>query len=83
MQSDADDRVAGDPPGRSHRRRDAAQGDLEPFPFLWNRNGALGSCLDAFSSREPVSTSLENALRSLELKRPCPARDKAAFFLRG
>jgi hypothetical protein len=27
-----------------------------------NRNGALVSCFDAFSSREPVSTSLENAL---------------------
>src|ERR1700723_3862293 len=35
---------------------------LEPFPFRWNRNGALDSCFDAFSSREPVSTSLENAL---------------------
>src|SRR5437667_10112249 len=35
---------------------------LEPFPFRWNRNGALSFCFDAFSSREPVSTSLENAL---------------------
>ncbi|WP_275196402.1 hypothetical protein [Bradyrhizobium sp. CSA207] len=35
---------------------------LEPFPFRWNRNGALDYCLDAFSLREPVSTSLENAL---------------------
>jgi hypothetical protein len=35
---------------------------LEPFPFRLNRNGALVSCFDAFSSREPVSTSLENAL---------------------
>src|SRR5580698_2564311 len=43
---------------------------LEPFPFRSNRNGALDSCFDAFSSREPVSTpdqvrgrlSLENAL---------------------
>ncbi|MVT75692.1 hypothetical protein GPL20_22055 [Bradyrhizobium cajani] len=35
---------------------------LEPLPFRWNRNGALGSCLDAFSLREPGSTSLENAL---------------------
>jgi hypothetical protein len=35
---------------------------LEPFPFRWNRNGAPGFCFDAFSSREPVSTSLENAL---------------------
>src|SRR6185437_6809453 len=36
--------------------------ELEPFPFRLNRNGALDSCFDAFSSREPVSTSLENAL---------------------
>src|SRR5882724_6046592 len=35
---------------------------LEPFPFRLNRNGALSFCFDAFSSREPVSTSLENAL---------------------
>src|SRR6185312_6124269 len=32
---------------------------LEPFPFRLNRNGTLDSCFDAFSSREPVSTSLE------------------------
>src|SRR5437763_2850133 len=35
---------------------------LEPFPFRLNRNKALSFCFDAFSSREPVSTSLENAL---------------------
>src|SRR5665213_3741114 len=35
---------------------------LEPVPFRWNRNGALDSCFDAFSSREPASTSLESAL---------------------
>src|SRR6202051_3779207 len=35
---------------------------LEPFPFRWNRNGGSSSLFDAFSSREPVSTSLENAL---------------------
>ncbi|NLS75210.1 hypothetical protein E3H11_41530, partial [Bradyrhizobium brasilense] len=36
---------------------------LEPFPFRWNRNGKGSRFLsDAFSSREPVSTSLENAL---------------------
>src|ERR1700743_1354042 len=28
----------------------------------WNQNRALVLCFDAFSSREPVSTSLENAL---------------------
>ncbi|TYL86218.1 hypothetical protein FXB40_42170 [Bradyrhizobium rifense] len=38
---------------------------LEPFPFRWNRNGALKSCFDAFSLREPVPTSLENALRNV------------------
>src|SRR5690348_3188533 len=34
------------------------------FPFRLNRNGSpsLDSCFDAFSSREPVATSLENAL---------------------
>jgi hypothetical protein len=31
-------------------------------PFRWNRNGALVFCFDAFSSREPVPISLENAL---------------------
>src|SRR4051812_35122878 len=35
---------------------------LEPFPFRLNRNGALSFSFDAFSSREPASTSLENAL---------------------
>src|SRR5258707_11343952 len=29
---------------------------LEPFPFRLNRNGGSLSCLDALSSREPVST---------------------------
>src|SRR5258707_11120901 len=38
---------------------------LEPFPFRLNRNGALAPCLDAFSSREPGSTSLENALAEI------------------
>src|SRR2546429_2304153 len=33
-----------------------------PFPFRLNRNRAPDSCFDAFSSREPVATSLENAL---------------------
>src|SRR4051812_43047968 len=35
---------------------------LESSPFRWNRNGTLDYCFDAFSLREPVSTSLENAL---------------------
>src|SRR3954463_6552451 len=51
---------------RPCRQREA----LEPLPFRWkfrwNRNGALDSCLDAFSLREPVSTSLENALAKVE-----------------
>src|SRR6185312_1534144 len=41
---------------------------LEPFPFRLNRNGALDSCFDAPSSREPVSTSLENALDQAEAR---------------
>jgi hypothetical protein len=28
-------------------------GILEPFPFRLNRNGALASCFDAFSLRDP------------------------------
>jgi hypothetical protein len=34
---------------------------LEPFPLRWNPNAALGFCFDAFSRREPVTASLENA----------------------
>ncbi|MGX1318684.1 hypothetical protein AB7M17_002137 [Bradyrhizobium sp. USDA 377] len=41
---------------------------LEPFPFRRSRNGAPDSCSDAFSSREPVSTSLENALEIAAFK---------------
>jgi hypothetical protein len=32
------------------------------FGSDWIRTEALNSCFDAFSSREPVSTSLENAM---------------------
>ncbi|MBU6459247.1 MAG: hypothetical protein KGQ48_17190, partial [Bradyrhizobium sp.] len=47
----------------SHRRSPFADRQSpEPFPFRWNRNGAPDSRFDAFSLREPVSTSLENAL---------------------
>src|SRR5438105_4272340 len=35
---------------------------LVPVPFRLNRNGVPDFCFDAFSSREPVATSLENAL---------------------
>src|SRR5690242_4913925 len=38
------------------------RGVLGAVPFRLNRNGALDSCFDACSSREPASTSLENAL---------------------
>ena len=41
---------------------------VEPFPFRRSRNGALDSCSDAFSSREPAPTSLENALEINALK---------------
>ncbi len=49
---------------RSHAAVAISEGSfsLEPFPFRLNRNGALDSLFDAFSLREPVSTSLENAL---------------------
>src|SRR5712672_2602519 len=42
---------------------------LEPFRFCLNQNRAPDSCFDAFSSREPVSTSLENALGTANLLR--------------
>ena len=35
---------------------------LELLRSRWNQSRALGFCFDAFSSREPVPTSLENAL---------------------
>jgi hypothetical protein len=35
---------------------------LERVRFELNHDRALSFCFDAFSSREPVSTSLENAL---------------------
>src|SRR5271154_5966397 len=48
------------------KRRENA---LEPFPFRLNRNGGSTLLFDAFSSREPVSTSLENALMPLVFRR--------------
>ena len=61
------------PPGRSRRfqsrccRRAAVFSPcpalaLEQFPIQLARSIALDPCFNAFSSREPVSTSLENAL---------------------
>jgi hypothetical protein len=35
---------------------------LERFPIPWNRKTSLDLCFIAFSSREPVSTSLEHAV---------------------
>jgi hypothetical protein len=53
----------------------------EPFSFRLNRNGGSGSLFDAFSSREPVSTSLENALNQLTVSLRgamlCPAASEA------
>ena len=43
------------------RPQTAADFNLEPFPFRLIGTGLI-FCFDAFSSREPVSTSLENAL---------------------
>ncbi len=40
---------------------------LESVPFRLDRNEGSNSLFDAFSSREPVSTSLENALLVAEL----------------
>ena len=45
----------------------AAKSTLEPFPFRLNQNGALAFYFDAFSSREPESTSRENALAADQL----------------
>jgi hypothetical protein len=36
--------------------------ELEHFPIPWHRKTSLDLCFIAFSSREPESTSLENAL---------------------
>jgi acetyltransferase len=42
---------------------------LERVRFELNHDRALSFCFDAFSSREPVSTSLENALDRQDLRR--------------
>jgi hypothetical protein len=55
------------PRPRTGRRADPIDASMarieavEPFPFRQCRNGALSFYSDAFSLREPVSTSLENA----------------------
>jgi hypothetical protein len=43
---------------------------LEMFRFMLNRNISRFFCYDAFSSREPAPTSLENAMD--EPLRPVP-----------
>src|SRR2546423_8228496 len=53
--------------GARHRVSFGPVTRLEPFPFRLNRNGALSFCFDAFSSREPGSTSLENTLKPPQL----------------
>jgi hypothetical protein len=47
--------------GRKPRSR-GSPFTLERIRFELNHERALSFCFDAFSSREPVSTSLENAL---------------------
>jgi hypothetical protein len=42
--------------------RDSNSKTLEAYRFWLNQNRALIFCVDALSSREPASTSLENAL---------------------
>jgi hypothetical protein len=42
----------------------ASKPDVERFQFPWNLKAALFLCIVAFSRREVVSTSLENALVS-------------------
>jgi hypothetical protein len=49
---------------------------LERFPIQWNRKVALCSCIIAFSRREPVSVSLENALALSVLARGTSLRKK-------
>jgi hypothetical protein len=46
--------------------------------FRWDRNEAPDSCFDAFSLREPVSTSLENA--KILLSGPGRLSDTAQLF---
>jgi hypothetical protein len=41
---------------------------LEPFPIRLNRIGALVFCFYAFSLREPISTSLENAVANAAIR---------------
>jgi hypothetical protein len=49
---------------RPFRSRESAwwASTLEYFPIPWHQKTSRDLCFIAFSSREPVSTSLENAL---------------------
>ena len=62
-----DRRAGGTMPGNppAVRPGTAPTPPLERFPNRSVRCNALGFCFDAFSSREPVSTSLENPLGDL------------------
>jgi hypothetical protein len=60
------------------QRRDPRPAPLEPFPLRLNRSGAPTLCFVAFSRREPVSTSLENALESPFLRAEPSAEEEAA-----
>ena len=65
---------------RLSRARSGEIARLEPLPFRWNRNGAPNSCFDAFSSRELVATSLENALGMVGLPTGlCGSRQRKLF----
>ena len=49
---------------------------LGPFAVSWKRRKAPGSCLDAFSSREPVPASLENAIGGSGIRSGLPAHGR-------
>ena len=58
---------------------------LEPFRLWWNQSRGSNFCFDAFSSREPVSASLENALiikSSAEFSKIVGADGQNVSFLR-
>src|SRR6202000_1221291 len=53
-------------PDRQPCRNGCRQAEaLKPSRFRFNQNRALDACFGAFSSREPGSTSLENAMKTL------------------
>jgi hypothetical protein len=56
---------------------DSGQANLEPDRFGWNQNRAPGFYFDAFSSREPTATSLENAITPSAAAWRFPSADRA------